>query len=158
MHSRNLCILTAFLTLFGLVMRTGATAAEPAQESPPAADAPIKPKALSEQTKKALAYLVSQQQAGGGWGQGGGWRSGNEGGRVEGAEVQDPPDVANTAIAALALWRAGNSPREGEYAANVAKAVDFLAGKIESVDSESPFVTDVKGTQLQSKIGQYVDT
>jgi hypothetical protein len=119
--------------------------------------APITPKPIGEQTKKALAYLAGQQQANGGWGQGGGWRSG-EAGRVEGAEVNDPPDVANTAIAALALYRAGNSPREGQYATNVAKAIEFIAGKIESVESESPFVTDIKGTQLQSKIGQYVDT
>jgi hypothetical protein len=118
----------------------------------------VKAKPISDQTKKGLAYLANQQHANGGWGQGGGWRSGAQGGRTEGADVQDPPDVGNTAIAALAFIRAGNTPKEGPYAANVAKAVEFLAGKIEKSDKESLHVTDVLGTQLQSKIGQYVDT
>ncbi|HMC10984.1 MAG TPA: prenyltransferase/squalene oxidase repeat-containing protein [Pirellulaceae bacterium] len=118
----------------------------------------IKPKLIAEQTKKGLAYLVSQQQANGGWGQGGGWRTASEGGRVEGGQVQDPPDVGNTAIAALALIRAGHTPKEGEYAKNVAKAIEFIAAKIDKVEKDSPYVTDVLGTQLQSKIGQYVDT
>ena len=74
------------------------------------AKAAVKPKSIAEQTKKGLAYLVSQQQENGGWGQGGGWRSANQG-RVEGGEVQDPPDVGNTAIAALALIRAGTRRR-----------------------------------------------
>jgi hypothetical protein len=118
---------------------------------------PVKAKPIADTTKKGLAYLASQQQASGGWGQGGGWRSG-EGGRVEGAEVQDPPDVGNTAIAALALIRAGHTPKQGEYAKHVAKAVEFIAAKIDKVEKDSPYVTDVLGTQLQSKIGQYVDT
>lgn len=131
-------------------------AAEPDR---PAANQPVvKPKTIAEQTEKGLAYLVSQQHADGGWGQGGGWRTQTQGGRVEGANVEDPSDVGNTAIAALALIRAGNTPKQGEYAKNVAKAVEFIAGKIDKVDAESPYVTDVLGTQLQSKIGQYVDT
>src|SRR5262245_53721208 len=118
----------------------------------------VKPKSIAEKTKKGLAYLVSQQHADGGWGQGGGWRTQSQGGRVEGAEVEDPSDVGNTAIAALALIRAGHTPKQGEYAKNVAKAVEFIAAKIDKVDKDSPYVTDVLGTQLQSKIGQYVDT
>jgi hypothetical protein len=66
--------------------------------------------------------------------------------------------VGNTAIATLALIRAGNTAKTGEYAKNVEKAVEFIAGKVEKVEADSPFVTDVLGTQLQSKIGQYVDT
>ncbi len=65
----------------------------------PATPTAVNPMPLSESTKKALAYLISQQHASGGWGQGGGWRTASEGGRVEGAQVQDPPDVADTAIA-----------------------------------------------------------
>jgi hypothetical protein len=128
-----------------------------AAEEPQTPAEPIKPKPLADKTKKGLAYLVSQQHENGGWGQGGGWRSGDSG-RVEGTEVKDPPDVANTAIATLALIRAGNTPTQGEYAENVIKGVAFIESKIESADADSPFVTDVKGTQLQSKIGQYVDT
>jgi hypothetical protein len=118
----------------------------------------VKAKPLSEHVNKGLAYLVSQQNANGGWGQGGGWRVGQQGGRVEGANVQDPPDVANTCMATLALLRAGNSPKEGEYAKNILKALDFISSHIEKADKESLYITDQKGTQVQSKIGPYVDT
>src|SRR5262245_50256398 len=84
-----------------------------------AAAKPVTAKPLSPAVKKGLEYLVAQQHPNGGWGQGGGWRVGNQGGRVEGAEVQDPPDVGNTCIAVLALMRAGNTPNNGPYAKNV---------------------------------------
>ena len=117
----------------------------------------VKAKDLAAPTEKGLAYLVGQQHESGGWGQGGGWRNVDQG-RVEGGEVKDLPDVGNTAVAALALIRAGNTPKEGKYAKQLAKAVAFLADKIEKSDKESLYVTDVKGTQLQGKIGQYIDT
>src|SRR5262245_19875143 len=148
--------LTAFIVAISIYSGLQVIAAEPDK---PAENQPaVKPKTIAEQTKKGLAYLVSQQHADGGWGQGGGWRTQSQGGRVEGAEVEDPSDVGNTAIAALALIRAGHTPKQGEYAKNVAKAVEFIAAKIDKVDKDSPYVTDVLGTQLQSKIGQYVDT
>ncbi len=115
----------------------------------------VEPKPLCEGAKKGLEYLVKQQNANGGWGQGGGWRVGTNG-RVEGAE--DPPDVGNTCLAVLALVRAGNTPKDGPYAKNVAKGVDFICANIEKSDGKSLYVTEIKGTQLQSKIGEYVDT
>jgi hypothetical protein len=115
-------------------------------------------KPIAEHTQKGLAYLVSQQSASGGFGQGGGWRSASQGGRVEGSNVEDPADVGNTAIAALALIRSGSTPSSGKYAKPLVKAIEFVCGKIEKVEADSPFVTDVLGTQIQSKIGQYVDT
>jgi hypothetical protein len=128
-------------------------------KKPVAGDKPaaIKPKPIADYTTKGLAYLVSQQQQNGGFGQGGGWRSASQG-RVEGANVEDPADVGNTAIAALAMLRSGSTPRNGEHAKPLTKAIEFIAGKIEKVEADSPYVTDVLGTQLQSKIGQYVDT
>jgi hypothetical protein len=116
----------------------------------------VEPKPLCDSAKKGLEYLVKQQNANGGWGQGGGWRIGVNNGRVEGAE--DPPDVGNTCLAVLALVRAGNTPKDGPYAANVARGVDFICANIEKADGKSLYVTDIKGTQLQSKIGEYVDT
>src|SRR5437870_783002 len=51
----------------------------------------VEPKPLSDTVKKALDYLVKQQHANGGWGQGGGWRTSLDpkagGGRVEGGDV-----------------------------------------------------------------------
>src|SRR5947208_8922614 len=61
-------------------------------DEPTAAIAAIKPKPLSGHVKSGLAYLISQQHKDGGWGQGGGWRTGDQGGRVEGGAVEDPSD------------------------------------------------------------------
>lgn len=117
----------------------------------------MNPKPISDAVNKGFVYLIRQQHAGGGWGQGGGWRSAGEGGRVEGPDVQDPPDVANTCVATLALLRGGHTPREG-YAPNVRRALSFVIAHVERADSESPYVTDLRDTQVQIKIGPYVDT
>ncbi len=106
------------------------------------------PKPLSENVNRGLQYLISQQDESGGWGQGGGWRTKQGGGRVEGADVNDPPDVGNTCIAALALIRAGNTPNSGPYAKELAKAVNFIEGRLEAADDDSLYVTDVRNTQL----------
>jgi hypothetical protein len=152
--------------LAGLVVLTGASAKdEPKGKLDKKDDAPmqsapaVKPKPLSEAVKKGLAYLIKEQHDDGGWGQGGGWRqSGQGGGRVEGGQVQDPSDVGNTCIALLALIRAGNSPKDGPYAKNVARGVAFVCSRVEKADKDSLYVTDVRNTQLQVKIGPYVDT
>jgi len=67
-------------------------------------------------------------------------------------------DLGNTCITVLALMRAGNTPKEGPYAKNVAKGIDFILARVEKADKDSLFLTDVRNTQLQSKIGPYVDT
>jgi len=139
-------------------------------EDPPSAT-PVNPEAasggqntpvvqqLSEAAKRGLAYLVAQQQPGGGWGQGGGWRQNGQGsGRVEGENVNDPPDLGNTCAAALALVRAGNTPTNGPYSANLAKAASIICDWVERADDDTLFVTNQRDTQLQSKIGRYVDT
>jgi hypothetical protein len=141
---------------------------KPIAESPPRAAQPVpaavksavKPKPLSEPVKKGLAYLVANQQDDGGWNQGGGWRTSldGRGGRIEGEKVEDPSDVGNSCIAMLALIRAGNTPAEGEYSKAVAKGLAFVLQKVEKADTDSLYVTDVRNTQLQTKIGPYVDT
>ncbi len=142
----------------GTPAKPATPAAETAKQAEPRKR--IKPKELSDATKKGLAYLVSQQHENGGFGQGGGWRlnSENPTGRVEGKEVKDPPDVGNTCMAALALIRAGNSPKQGNYSKQLIKAAEFIEQHVESADKDSLYVTPVRDTQLQSKIGRYVDT
>jgi hypothetical protein len=119
----------------------------------------VPPQPFSKTVEQGLEYLVSQQHASGGWGQGGGWRqNAQHSGRVEGENVNDPPDLGNTCIATLALVRAGNTPEKGKYAQNVAQAVAHICEYIERSDEDSLYATDVRDTQLQSKIGRYVDT
>jgi hypothetical protein len=158
----NLALLIAPLAGLFVLTQIGAKDAEPKKETPPpkaeAPATPVKPKPLSAEVKKGLAYLVNQQHDDGGWGQGGGWRQADKGGRVEGAQVADPSDLGSTSIAVLALLRAGNTTKEGEYAKNVAKGVDFILSRIEKCDNDGLYVTDVRNTQLQVKIGPYVDT
>ena len=120
----------------------------------------VTPKPLSPGVKAALAYLVKNQQDDGGWNQGGGWRTNAQGGgaRVEGKAVEDPSDVGNTCFALLALFRAGSTPAAGEYKDAVAKGLKFVLTKVEKADKDTLYVTDVRNTQLQSKIGPYADT
>jgi hypothetical protein len=168
------CLVLSFGLLAGLIALTQLNARQPepkkepanppAQVETPAAKAeapatPVQPKPLSDNVKKGLAYLVNQQHNDGGWGQGGGWRQAEkDGGRVEGDKVADPSDLGSTCIAVLALIRAGHTPTAGEHAKNVAQAVDFILARVEKADKESLYLTDVRNTQLQSKIGPYVDT
>ena len=118
----------------------------------------VKPKELSATVKKGLEYLVKSQQEDGGWNQGGGWRNNTTGGRVEGKTVEDPSDIGNTCLALLALVRAGHTPTDGEYKDSVKKGLKFVIEKIAKASGDTLYITDVKGTQLQSKIGPHIDT
>ncbi len=113
-----------------------------------------------EALAKGLEYLLAQQHADGGWGQGGGWRqsTGKGGGRVEGQNVEDPSDLGNTCVSLVTLIRAGHSPASGTHREAAAKAFDFICAHVEQTDQDSLYVTDVRDTQLQVKIGSYVDT
>lgn len=118
----------------------------------------VEPKPLSDAVKKGLKYLAERQNPDGGWSQGGGWRTNgaNQGGRVENAA--DPSDVGNTCVALLAMIRAGSTSTDGEYKEAVRKGLRFVADRVEKADAKDLYVTDVRNTQLQSKIGPYADT
>src|SRR5256886_10274045 len=81
--------------------------------------------------EKAIHWLVSVQGRDGGWGQDGGETSFvRNGEHLE----SNGNDVANTAVATLALLHAGNTPVKGEYKSQVRRGVDFLLKSVE----ESP--------------------
>jgi hypothetical protein len=140
------------------------TALRPSTVSPTqeiaAPDRLAEPKPLEDSIHSGIAYLLKQQQDAGGWGQGGGWRQNHssKGGRVEGKEVEDPADLGNTCIGLMALLRAGNSPAAGAHREAASKAFEFICRQVEKSDADSLYVTAVRDTQLQTKIGQYVDT
>lgn len=117
----------------------------------------VDPKPLGDAIKKGLKWLAERQNEDGGWSQGGGWRTGGQG-RVEGAEVADPSDVGNTCIALMAFIRAGNTATEGEYKEHVKKGLKFVCKQVGQAKADDLYVTDVRNTQLQSKIGPYADT
>ncbi len=104
---------------------------------------------------KAVHWLVSVQGNDGGWGQDGGETSYVRSG--ENLESKGN-DAANTAVATLALVHAGNSPVKGEYRLAVKRGVDFILRSVEDSPEDGLAVTHVTGTQIQRKLGPYIDT
>lgn len=104
---------------------------------------------------KGLKWLVSVQGKDGGWGQDGGETSYvRQGERLE----SNGNDVANTAVAATALLHAGNTPTSGEYRESLQRAVQFLLRNVEQSPDEGLAVTSMHGTQIERKLGPYIDT
>jgi hypothetical protein len=109
---------------------------------------------LTDGESRAIAYLVAQQNKDGSWSQG----EESQYMRSVGQGNGDIHNVADTCMAAMALLRAGNLPDHGKYADNLARAADYVCGNIEQADENSLFITTVRGTRVQYKLGQYVDT
>jgi hypothetical protein len=105
--------------------------------------------------EKGVKWLVSVQGKDGGWGQDGGETS-----YIRQAERLESSgnDVANTAVAAAALLHTGNTPTSGEYHEALQQAVRFILRHVDQSPSEGLAVTDLQGTQIQRKLGPYIDT
>lgn len=104
---------------------------------------------------KGIKWPVSVQGKDGGWGQDGGETSYvRRGERLE----SNGHDVANTAVAATALLRTGSKPSKGAYRENLQRAVAFILQHVEQSPAEGLEVTDLHGTQIQRKLGPYIDT
>ncbi|MCC7510261.1 MAG: hypothetical protein IT464_12950 [Planctomycetes bacterium] len=101
---------------------------------------------------KGIDYLVAAQHEDGGWG----------GGSHAAQDVRDPhavkTDPGSTSFAAMALMRAGHTPFSGKHKASVLKATTYVVGAVEASSDNGPRITDIEGTQLQSKLGQIIDT
>ena len=104
---------------------------------------------------RGLKWLVSVQGEDGGWGQdGGGTSYVRQGERLE----STGNDVANTAVATEALLHGGSTPSSGPYRDSVRRAVAFILDRAERSPADGLDITDVKGTQIQRKLGPYIDT
>jgi hypothetical protein len=104
---------------------------------------------------KGIQWLVSVQGKDGGWGQDGGDTSYVR--RGEHLE-SNGNDVANTAVAAEALLHTGSTPTKGPYRENLRRAVDFILQHVDQSAADGLAVTDLRGTQIQRKLGPYIDT
>jgi len=104
---------------------------------------------------RGLKWLVSTQGKDGGWGQDGGETTYvRQGERLE----SNGNDVANTAVVAEALLHTGSTPTHGPYREPLARAVDFILAHVEKSPVDGLAVTDLQGTQIQRKLGPYIDT
>jgi len=104
---------------------------------------------------KGETWLISVQGKDGGWGQDGGETSYVRlGENLESAGN----DVANTAVAAEALLHAGNTPTGGPHRESIQRAVRFILAHVDKSPAEGLAVTDGMGTQIQRKLGPYIDT
>lgn len=110
---------------------------------------------LGDASDKGLHWLVSVQGKDGGWGQDGG----NEGdARKEVGLESQGNDLANTSLVCLALLRSGTTMADGPYRDALRKGVDFVLRHVEAAKEEGLQVTDRQGTQIQRKLGPYIDT
>ena len=108
------------------------------------------PAPVSTAVDKGARWLASVQGADGGWGQDGGEvSSARPGERLE----SSGNDVANTAVAALALLQAGR-----QYQPQVERALAFVLQRIEASPADGLAITDRQGTQIQRKLGPCIDT
>jgi hypothetical protein len=107
---------------------------------------------LAPFVEHALDWLAGAQQKDGGWGAGSSSRQ----------EIRDahavPTDPATTAVAAIAVLRAGNGLDRGAYAETLRRATEYLLRAVETAKDEGPQITNQTGTQPQAKMGQNVDT
>lgn len=115
----------------------------------------IEPKPIGEQVEKGLEYLSTQQLADGGWAEGeeaAGMRHANP-------NQKDTSNVADTCMAALAFVRSGNYPNsKAKFSLHVQKAAFYVMDAVEAADADSLFITNIRNTRVQAKLGQYVDT
>lgn len=124
-------------------------------EGAPAWRTAVEAKPLSKHTQKGLQWLVQHQLNDGGWGQG------DEAARMRASNRAANPSAANvadTSMALLALMRSGSSPKDGQFQPAIERGLGYILSEIEESDDDSLYVTDVRGTRVQGKIGTYVDT
>jgi len=155
--------LSAVLALVALIAPVACGSGKPTRRddpivSPNPTDPPVAikrtavdPKPLSDTITKGLAWLASHQLSTGGWGQG------DEAGNLR-ANEKGTANVADTSMALLAFLRAGNNPRTGKHMNTVQRGLEFVISEIEASDKESLYVSSVRGTRVQSKIGEFADT
>lgn len=109
------------------------------------------PELVVKSIDEALAWMSMAQHKDGGWGAGSHSRQG----------VLDPhavqPDPATTSMVGMALLRNGTTLESGRFHAQLKKAVNYILVQVESAKPNSLNITNLTGTQIQTKLGQNID-
>ena len=100
---------------------------------------------------RGLTWLVKAQANDGGFGSGSHARQ----------DIIDPhavsTDPATTAMVGMALLRMGNTLDQGEQAAVLKRATEYLLVQVERSPKDARNITTLQGTQIQSKLGANID-
>ncbi|UOK42974.1 MULTISPECIES: hypothetical protein [Flavobacterium] len=99
---------------------------------------------------KGEKWLIEAQNIDGGWG------AGSHGNQAEMNPHAVSSDPATTAMVSMALYRMGYSIEKGKYKNQLKSALDFLLSEVEK-NKNSDYITQVRGTQIQTKLGQNID-
>ncbi len=106
---------------------------------------------LTLSVRDGLSWLADAQLTNGGFGAG----------SHSHQEVRDPhavpADPATTAMVGMALLRSGNTLDKGTYAPQLKKLVNYLLETVENSSSKASYITDVRDTQIQRKLGENID-
>ncbi len=106
---------------------------------------------LKGSVRDGLAWLHDAQLPNGGYGAG----------SHNAQHVRDPhavkADPATTAMVVQAFLRSGTTLNKGKYSQNLKKAISYLLETVENSEKGSAYITDVRGTQIQTKLGENID-
>lgn len=109
------------------------------------------PAKVLQAEQRALNWLVDAQAQDGGYGAGAHARQ----------DIRDPlavaTDPATTAMVGMAILRMGSTVEAGPHAAQVKKLTDYLLRHVEQAGPNATNITELKGTQIQSKLGANID-
>ena len=109
------------------------------------------PENVQRSVDRGLSWIVTAQQTNGGWGAGAHSRQ----------DITNPhsvqTDPATTAMVSMAMLRSGTSLSKGLYAENLRKALVYLLEAVESAPQGTANITNLTGTQIQTKLGLNID-
>lgn len=101
--------------------------------------------------RDGLSWLSTAQLPSGGYGAG----------SHSAQHVRDPhavsADPATTAMVAQSFLRSGITLKHPEYGDNLKAAIEYLLEVVESTSNDSPYIATVRGTQIQTKLGENID-
>ncbi len=101
--------------------------------------------------RDGLQWLSNAQLPNGGYGAG----------SHSSQHIRDPhavkADPATTAMVGMALLRSGTTLEKGIHAQNLKKALYYLLEVVEGVENENVYITEIRNTQIQTKLGENID-